>query len=160
MIWRDFEEAAPELARLGRERFERTSVTLVATLRRDGSPRISPVEPYLVLGRLLLGMMSRSGKAADLLRDSRCSVHSSVSDVNGSEGEFQLHGRGVLVESDDIRHGDYSAWWHSLPREACRLFSVDIDSATFVDWDIQKGEMRVKRWSADSGPSEIRHPYP
>ncbi|MDP9269869.1 MAG: pyridoxamine 5'-phosphate oxidase family protein, partial [Chloroflexota bacterium] len=136
MIWRDFEVAAPELASLGRERFERTSVALVGTLRGDGSPRISPVEPYLVIGHLLLGTMSRSGKAGDLLRDQRCSVHSSVADVNGSEGEFQLHGRAILVEDDEIRQGDYSAWWQSLPREACSLFSVDIDSAAFVDWDI------------------------
>jgi len=160
MMWRDFEVAAPDLARLGRERFERTNVALVGTLRSDGSPRISPVEPYVVLGHLLLGMMSRSGKARDLLLDSRCSVHSSVADINGSEGEFQLHGKAVLVENDEIRDGDYSAWWQSLPRDACHLFSVDIDTAAFVDWDIAKGEMRVKRWSAESGPIEVRHPYP
>jgi Pyridoxamine 5'-phosphate oxidase len=160
MMWRDFEVAAPDLARLGRERFERTSVALVGTLRGDGSPRISPVEPYLVVGHLLLGMMSRSGKARDLLRDSRCSVHSSVSDINGSEGEFQLHGEAILVENDEIRLGDHAAWWQSLPREACHLFSVYIDTATFVDWDIEKSEMRVMRWSAKSGPIEVRHPYP
>jgi hypothetical protein len=160
MMWRDFEVAAPELARLGRERFQRTSVALVGTLRGDGSPRISPVEPYLVMGHLLLGMMSRSGKARDLRRDRRCAVHSSVSDINGSEGEFQLHGQAILVENDEVRLGDYSAWWKSLPREACSLFSVDIDRAAFVDWDIEKGEMRVKRWSAESGLSEVRHPYP
>jgi pyridoxamine 5'-phosphate oxidase-like protein len=160
MIWRDFEVAAPDLAQLGRERFARTGVALVGTLRKDGSPRISPVEPYLVLGHLLLGMMSRSGKTRDLLLDSRCSVHSSVSDVNGSEGEFQLHGRAILVEDDEIRHGDFPAWWQSLPREACDLFSVDIDCAVLVEWDISNGEMRVRRWSAESGSGELRHAYP
>ena len=97
MIWRDFEAAAPELARLGRERFERTGVVLVATVRKDGSPRISPVEPYLVLGHLLLGMMWRSRKALDLLREPRCAVHSAVCDPNGSDGEFKLYGRALTV---------------------------------------------------------------
>ena len=87
-------------------------------------------------------------------------MHSSVSDINGSEGEFQLHGKAILVENDEIRLGDHAAWWRSLPREACHLFSVYIDTATFVDWDIEKGEMRVMRWAAESGPIEVRHPYP
>jgi hypothetical protein len=160
MIWRDFELAAPELARRGRDRFERTGVVLVGTLRRDGSPRISPVEPYFVRGHLLLGMMSRSGKARDLLRDPRCSIHSSISDVNGSEGEFQVLGRAVLVDDDEVRRADDSAWWHQVPPEACRVFSIEIDRATLVDWDIGKGFMSVRSWATDSGVSEVSRPYP
>jgi predicted pyridoxine 5'-phosphate oxidase superfamily flavin-nucleotide-binding protein len=67
MIWRDLEAAAPEIARLGRERFERARVALLGTLRKDGSPRISPVEPYLTQGHLLFGTMSWSLKTRDLL---------------------------------------------------------------------------------------------
>jgi len=160
MIWRDFEVAAPELAALGRDRFKRTDVVLVGTIRSDGSPRISPVEPYFVEGHLLLGVMSRSAKARDLLRDPRCAVHSSVSDVNRSEGEFQLRGRVVEVESDAIRLGDATAWWQQLPRETCRVFSVEVDGASFVDWDIENGQMRVRTWSAETGEREIEHSYP
>src|SRR6184192_3641808 len=72
MIWREFEDAVPELARLGRRRFEATRVALLGTLRKDGSPRISPIEPYLVLDHLLLGMLSRSHKALDLMVDPSC----------------------------------------------------------------------------------------
>ena len=160
MIWRDFEVAAPELAGLGRERFERTHVVLVGTIRPDGSPRISPVEPYFVEGHLLLGAMSRSAKARDLLRDSRCSVHNSISDVNGSEGEFQLRGRAVEVESDPIRLGDATVWWQGLPRESCRVFTMEIEGASFVDWDIENGQMRVRTWSAETGEHRIEHSYP
>ena len=160
MIWRDLEVAAPELARRGRDRFERTGVVLVGSLRSDGSPRISPVEPYFVRGHLLLGMMSRSGKARDLQRDPRCAVHSSISDVNGSEGEFQLQGRAVLLEDDEILRADDSTWWRQLAPETCRVFSVEIDRATFVEWAIEKGEMRVRSWDAGTGEREVSHPYP
>jgi hypothetical protein len=57
MNWGEFSRAAPELAALGEERFERTGLSLVGTITRDGHPRISPVEPYIVDGELLLGMM-------------------------------------------------------------------------------------------------------
>lgn len=160
MIWRDFDVAAPELARRGQERFERTGVVLVGTLRRDGSPRISPVEPYFVRGHLLLGIMPRSGKARDLLWDPRCSVHSSISDVNGSEGEFQVLGRAVLIEDDEVRRADDSTWWQQLPPEASHVFSIEIDSATYVDWEIEKGIMSVTRWATGSGESHVSHPYP
>jgi hypothetical protein len=57
MNWREFEAAAPELAALGRTRFEATGAALLGTLRADGFPRINPVEPYLAAGQLLLGLL-------------------------------------------------------------------------------------------------------
>ena len=68
-------------------------VILLGSLRRDGSPRISPVEPVLVDGELELGMIWQSKKALDLLRDPRCQVHTVITDRNGTEGEFKLWGR-------------------------------------------------------------------
>jgi hypothetical protein len=151
MIWHEFENVAPELAELGRRRFEATHVALLGTIRKDGSPRISPVEPYLVLDYLLLGMLAGSHKALDLSRDPRCTLHSSVSDVNGSEGEFKLGGRAVLVTDPALLHGDYEAWWTAKDASPSRVFSVDIASAAHIAWDIKKGEMTVKRWSPESG---------
>ena len=78
MIWAEVEAAAPELAQLGKERLDRLRVALLGTLRKDGSPRISPVEPYFVQGHLLFGAMTWSLKARDLLSDPRCVLHSAV----------------------------------------------------------------------------------
>ncbi len=69
--WRDVETGAPEIARLGAARLSAARIAMLGTLRRDGSPRISPVEPYLVNGRLLVGAMTWSAKAADIRRDPR-----------------------------------------------------------------------------------------
>lgn len=56
MHWEAFRQRAPELAALGEERFERTGLALVGTLRKDGRPRISPVEVSITDGELYLGM--------------------------------------------------------------------------------------------------------
>lgn len=61
--WRDVELGAPETARLGMARLASARVALVGALRRDGSPRISPIEPYIVGGQLLIGAMVWSAKA-------------------------------------------------------------------------------------------------
>src|SRR5437763_4093840 len=92
MRWDEFAEAAPELAALGEERLRGRELCLVGTLRANGWPRISPVEPEFVNGEHMLGMMWRSPKALDLLRDPRLVVHSVVSRRDGDEGDFKLSG--------------------------------------------------------------------
>ena len=95
--------ANAELAARGLARFDATGLSLIGTLRRDGSPRISAVEPFIFDGELALGMMWRSMKALDLLRDPRCVVHSTISDKDGTEGEFKVYGRAVAVDDPATR---------------------------------------------------------
>ena len=101
--WGDFEAADPELAALGRALFLETQLTLLGSLRKDGWPRISPVEPLFFFGELYLGMMWQSRKALDLLRDSRCTVMNTVHDRMIPDGEFKLFGRAVEVTDSDER---------------------------------------------------------
>jgi hypothetical protein len=93
--WRRFKRVAPKLASQIEEVFGRNGLALIGTLRGDGFPRISPVEVFFLPGEALLGMMYRSKKAPDLLRDPRCVLHGTVSDPNGSEPELKLYGRAV-----------------------------------------------------------------
>src|SRR5262249_57035990 len=90
--WRELTQGAPELARLGLARLHAVGLVMLGTLRRDGSPRISPVEPCITGGRLLVGAMTWSGKAADLRRDPRDVLHSVVSGPDSREGELKLYG--------------------------------------------------------------------
>lgn len=159
VTWSEFEAAVPELARLGRERFERAGLALLGTIRRDGSPRISPIEPHLAVGQLLLGMLPRSLKALDLHRDPRCVVHSCVSDPDGREGEFKLYGRAVVAEDRDARSGRYKSWWKELPPGSSIVYSFIIEGAAFVSWDMEKGLMTVRRWSPEAGLRESTSPY-
>jgi hypothetical protein len=159
MIWRDLEAAAPEIARLGKDRLDRARVALLGTLRKDGSPRISPVEPYLTQGHLLFGAMSWSLKTHDLLRDPRCVLHSAISDPDSGEGELKLYGRAIAAD-DQIRNGCQEGWWAARPTEAASVFSLHITQATFISWDTEHGEMTVRRWSRQLGYRETRRTYP
>ncbi len=158
MLWAEFERAATALAVLGRERFERDQLALIGTLRADGSPRISPVAPYLTLGHLLLGMEWPTGKARDLLRDPRCTLHSVVSDPDGADGEFKLYGRAPLVEDEAIVDEPSAAWWHGRRPGSYRVFSIDVESAAFIGWNIEFDQMRLIRWSPDAGLRDLTHP--
>lgn len=105
LSFEEMETEVPELARRVRDRFAATGLCLVGTLRSDGWPRISPVEPLILAGHIYLGMMPRSTKSQDLLRDPRCLLHSTIADKDGGEGEVKLYGVAIRVQDpDDIEH--------------------------------------------------------
>ena len=158
MNWREFAAAAPELAAVGERRISDPGVALVGTLRRDGSPRISPVEVYFVDGDLMLGMMWRSRKAMDLLRDPRVAVHSATCDRNGADGDFKVYGRAVDVTdpAKRARYGDVlQAAIDWRPTEPFHLFAVDIEQAGFIVFGTDR---RAMRWTPARGLERIRHP--
>src|SRR5918911_1552093 len=101
--WRGVASAAPELAALVRTRFEATGLGLLATLRRDGSPRISGIEPLFTEDELWLGMMPDSRKAVDLLRDPRFALHSATIDKQVTEADAKVGGRAALVEDEPTK---------------------------------------------------------
>src|SRR5919199_4103618 len=78
--WREFAAEAPELAHEVRERFAVRKHCTLATLRADGSPRISGTEVQLTDDELEIGSMPGALKARDLQRDPRCAVHSPTVD--------------------------------------------------------------------------------
>jgi Pyridoxamine 5'-phosphate oxidase len=158
MKWSTLAEQAPLLADLGRQRIEEPGVVLVGTIRRDGTPRISPVEPLLWDGELWLSMLFRSRKAADLRRDPRILVHGIVTGRDGSLGEFKIRGIAVEVDSDFVRDG-YAEQvrtrlgWEPTPGRF-HLFSVDIRDVTFIRYDDASGDQFVARWP--SGQEFVR----
>ena len=165
MRWSEFEAGAPDMAALARERLEDRHLCLVGTLRTDGWPRISPVEPYIVQGELMLGMMPGSRKALDLLRDPRVVVHSVVTDWEGSEGDVKLYGHAAEVMDEDRRLELFQAvanahrWAEAHdpdPRGGSHVFAVDIASAAFVRFGPDTWE--IWRWDPDAGLMKDVHP--
>jgi Pyridoxamine 5'-phosphate oxidase len=159
MSWRDLERAAPEIARLGKDRLDRTRVALLGTLRQDGSPRISPVEPYLWEGDLLFGTMAWSLKTGDLVRDPRCALHSAVTSPDSGDGELKLYGTAVAAD-DQLGNACKQAWWVKQSPNVASVFALCIQLATFISWDIECGEMTARRWSRERGYRETRRTYP
>jgi hypothetical protein len=148
--WRDMEVGAPQIARLGMARFDATRLAMLATVRGDGSPRVSPVEPYLADGCLLVGAMAWSGKAADLCCDPRYALHSAVTDPDSGEGELKLYGRAARA-SPALRSEAAGAWWSGQSADKAVVFVLGIDQALFVGWDTEHGVMTVHRWSPQGG---------
>ncbi len=144
MSWHRFEAEAPELAGIARERLEGAGVALLGTVRRDGSPRISPIGPFFVEHELVLGVMSRSGKARDLRRDPRCVLHSTLSGPDAGEPDVKLYGR---VEPSGAGGG----WWEGRAPDAADVYRLLVDEAVVVEWDVAAERMRLRRWTASGG---------
>jgi Pyridoxamine 5'-phosphate oxidase len=150
MQWSALEHAQPRLAGVGRARLIDPGVVLVATIRRDGAPRISPVEPLIMDGDLWLSMMWQSTKARDLLRDPRILVHSIITARDGGEGEFKI--RGTARPEGDLavqrRYADTvtaTLGWNPQPGRF-HLFAVDIARVSFLAYDDSTGDQHVAMW--------------
>jgi hypothetical protein len=148
MRWHDLSQSEPGFAALARERLVDPGVLLVVTIRRDGSPRLSPVEPLVLDGDLWLSMMWQSRKAADLRRDDRILVHSIVTNRDGAEGELKLRGRALPLDDLDVRARYCDAvavlgWRPEEPR--FHLFRIDIEDVTLIRY-APSGDQHVARW--------------
>jgi hypothetical protein len=98
--WAEVLRAAPELAAAVQGRFDAYGLGLLATLRRDGAPRISGVEPLFAGGELWLGMMPGSLKAKDLFRDGRFALHNATTDKQVTEGDARVSGVARAVQTE------------------------------------------------------------
>ncbi len=112
----------------------------MATLRRDGSPRISGTEVELVDGQLRLGSMPRAVKAMDLRRDPRIAIHGPTEDPPSSapaawKGEAKIAGTATEIESDDPAH----------------RFVIDIQEAVITHLNYAGDRLVVESWSPARG---------
>ena len=135
-----------------RERFVAEQIFLLGTLRPDGSPRISGVECDFVGDDLMTGMIWRSTKALDLLRDSRCTIHSLVPDKaheSENQGDLKLYGRAVEVTDPDQRRRYEDTLFARIdwkPPEPYHCFAFDLDRVGMVRF--ADGNRHVSTWRA------------
>jgi hypothetical protein len=152
VTWAEFAAAAPELAADGLARFMRSEIILLGSIRKDGTPRISPVESDIVDGELMAGMMWRSKKALDLVRDPRCVVHSTVHDRMDSMGEFKVRGAAAEVQDSHKRERYCQVLYERIswrPEGDFHLFAFDIESAFHIHYADEK--RHVTSWTPSDG---------
>lgn len=106
--WGTFALEAPELAAAIRSRLEATKHHVLATLRADGSPRVSGTEVQFHADDLIAGMMPNSRKAQDLTRDGRFALHSNPGDSTMTGGDAKISGRATLM-SDPAEFAAYAS---------------------------------------------------
>jgi hypothetical protein len=143
--WAEFAQQAPELAAFGAARF-RSGVAYLGTLRADGSPRVHPVTPILGV-QLFLFMEPTSPKGKDLQRDGRYTLHCSVADAEGGEGEFYVRGRAVMT-NDPILKAQAEQAAPYTPQDRYILFVFSVKFAFMNTYD--SGEPNPRRWSSSS----------
>ena len=93
--WEQFALEAPDLAAAVRARFEASKHHVLATLRRDGSPRVSGTEVHWDGPDLVIGSMWHAVQAKYLLRDSRFALHANPGDGSMEGGDAKVSGRAV-----------------------------------------------------------------
>src|SRR5690349_21246926 len=153
--WNDFAEQAPELAALAAARIEAHGLALLATLRADGAPRISGIEPLISDGELWFGMMPGSRKVADLERDPRFALHSATIDKNVAERDVKLSGRAVAVADgseamDTFKAAFAAATGHEVPPGPMNLFTADLTEASSLRPD--GDHLVIDWWHAGGAP--------
>jgi hypothetical protein len=147
--WKEFERAEPEFAQRVRALFDAHRHKTMATVRADGSPRISGIEVAFEDGQLVFGSMSNARKGADLRRDPRFALHSATIDpVEGSEaqwpGEAKVSGRaipaGAIGEGTDgdLFHADIAEVVHTHLNDEATLLVVEW-------WTPAQGLRKVER---------------
>jgi hypothetical protein len=149
--WKTFEEAEPELAARVRQLLDAGRHKTIATLRADGSPRISGIECEIVDGELQFGSMTGARKGADLLRDPRFALHGpTFHPEEGKEaewpGEAKVAGRAVpagpvATEGAEAPEGD--------------LFVADLVEVVVTGLDAAATMLVVESWTPDRGLRRI-----
>lgn len=145
--------SAPEIAGPMVERFRSAGLGILATVRSDGSPRVSPVELMFVGDGLHIGMMPGSRKHADVARDPRVSLLTAVADRHDLGGEGKLFGRLRALgraEADEIlRSGAAAAGLDPEALAGSPVFELLVEAAA---WQRVEGESWVSAtWSSAGG---------
>lgn len=154
--WRDFESAAAELADRIQGRFERHRHAVMATLRRDGSPRLSGMEAPIRDGRLWLAMDATSHKADDLRRDPRFSLHSAPDHEDLLLGDARIEGLAVEAQEEEV---DLFIKGHRFPIEDSSTMTLFTGHVTRVILTWVEGEaLLVESWTPEGGPKITRRP--
>lgn len=146
--WKDFEQAEPEFAERVCALFDAGRHKTIATLRADGSPRISGIESEFVDGELQFGSMTGARKGADLMRDPRFALHGpTFHPEEGREsewpGEAKIAGRAVPAgpiageNPDDEPQGD--------------LFRADITEVVVTGLNPEATMLVVESWTPERG---------
>ncbi|MFD2766754.1 pyridoxamine 5'-phosphate oxidase family protein [Micromonospora eburnea] len=134
--WKQFESEAAELAKLIRERFEAAETHVLATLRKDGSPRVSGSEVDFQGPDLSFGSMLDAVKARDLQRDGRCAIHAHPAE--GGDAKVA----GIAIEVTGREKEAYITG--SEPPGGFHAFRLDLEEAVFTSVD--GDELVVRLW--------------
>ena len=150
--WSSFEAEAPELAERVRERLDAHGHKTIATLRRDGSPRISGTEAQIARGELWIGSMWQALKARDLQRDPRYALHSGSDEPDAWQGDAKVAGRAEEITDPGLvkeMNGEAAANGPS------HLFRLDLVEVSHVRLNDTRDGIVIDVWRPGRGVRTI-----
>jgi Pyridoxamine 5'-phosphate oxidase len=150
----DVEAAEPEFARLFRTAFDAHRHKVLATLRADGSPRVSGIEAQIKDGELWLAGMPASVKFADLRRDPRMALHSGSDDPERFTADAKVSGRTVEI-TDPAGRAAFAGPAEEPAEDAgpssFELFRVEIDQLVLTGLNEEKTALVISSWHPGRG---------
>ncbi|MGW1881830.1 pyridoxamine 5'-phosphate oxidase family protein [Streptomyces sp. NPDC001970] len=150
--WTDFSEAEPDFAATVQQRFEQYTHHVLATLRKDGSPRVTGLEVNFRFGELWLGMMPNSRKALDLRRDPRFAIHANPgAGASMEDGDVRVAGRAVEVTDPEVMARFQEAVEAPQPFHLFRVEPTEV-----VRTGVEGDELVVRSWRPGRGLRTVR----
>jgi predicted pyridoxine 5'-phosphate oxidase superfamily flavin-nucleotide-binding protein len=158
--WQEFVDEAPSIAETFVRRHTATgNLCLLATLRSDGYPRISPIEPRIFDGRLLIVGMPNTTKFRDLGRDPRFSLHTATVDTHVSDGDVKVWGD-VRNEQDTALHERFASnlfeetGFDLRGQKFDPFYVADLIGASSVE--MRDGQLTITIWKPGKGERVVR----
>lgn len=150
------ESEEPEFAAQVRAAFDKHGHKVLATLRADGSPRVSGIEARLSDGELWLAGMPRSVKFVDLRRDPRMALHSGSDEPEAFTADAKVSGRAVEVTDP----GELAAYAgrEEVPEELqpFELFRIELDQVVLTALSDAKDGLVISAWRPGKGLTRTR----
>ncbi|MGF1665440.1 MAG: pyridoxamine 5'-phosphate oxidase family protein [Acidimicrobiia bacterium] len=143
--WGEVEETSPSFAAAVRARFETHRHHVLATLRRDGSPRVTGTEVKVYGPDLTIGSMPQSMKARDLLRDGRYALHANPGDGSMEGGDAKVAGIAFEVTDPDTL-SDYLAGTE-VPSGPFHLFRLAVAEAVLTSLHPEGDRIVIETWN-------------
>src|SRR4051794_28405266 len=146
--WSEIERAEPAFAERVRRLFEAGRHKTIATLRADGSPRISGIECEFVDGDLRFGSMTGARKGADLRRDPHFALHGpTFHPEEGKEGEWPGEAKiaGVANQAGPVTAED------GAEGPDGEMFIADITEVVITHLNDEANKLVVESWTPDRG---------
>ncbi len=158
--WTEFAECAPRIAAVFLRRHAATgNLCMLATLRSDGYPRISPMEPRIFEGRLWLVGMPGTMKFRDLDRDPRFCLHTATVDTQVTDGDAKLWGKAHDVQDKALHRRFADALFADTGLDLRdtgfdHLYDTDLTGASAVEY--AGGHLDITVWKPGQPEQVIR----
>ena len=159
--WHDFTMAAPDFAAAVRHGLESGPYALLGTIRADGHPRISGAIVTFSNDQLWIGMPSSSLKTADLARQPKMSLHSSVSASPTAQGDVKVSGRATPVDEDDDEFGRFTAAvGRQVDPASTTVYRIDLHDASQIRLSEAGHRHIIESWRAGQQATLVRSDLP